>query len=47
MSIQLTDVQLRKIKEFIEVLGNEKPNYAGMYQYIYDEIYRLPPKRSD
>ena len=29
MSIQLTDVQLRKIKEFIEVLGNEKPNYAG------------------
>ncbi|WP_266095670.1 hypothetical protein [Acinetobacter haemolyticus] len=32
MSIQLTDVQLRKIKEFIEVLGNEKPNYAGMYR---------------
>lgn len=40
MTILLTTTQLEKINEFVipSSLNNFKPNYAGMYQYIFEQV---------
>ena len=46
MTITLTVEQLSKLKEFVDT-DEGTPNYAGMYQYIFDQVgEQMSPKQA-
>lgn len=38
MAIVLTSAQLNRINDLVNPTDGSKPNYAGMYQYIFDKV---------